>query len=459
LPYEIENVVYALPVNGFSKPYHSSLGYHIFKNAGERKAVGKRVVSQILFAVAPDADDGGKQIVAQKADSVYNLLMNGADYETARLTYSNASNAQNTKTFEVSVGQYGSDFEQQVFALKNAGDISKPFATPYGYNILKLVEIKPAANDSNDVTQRAELQEAIEKDGRLNTAKRNLINNWFGITQYKTAAYNKDELWQFTDSSLKNNSTKNIKSIYKQTLLFSFAKLNVFATDWVQFVKAERSSGDKLGKKSYPEMMKEFVNMSCGNYYREHLDEYDNSLRKQLNEFNEANLLFAAMDKHVWEKAGADSAGLLQYYKAHQSKYMWGPSVSALVVSADTKENATAAAAKIKANPAQWHFIVNAYGTSVTADSSRFEQGQLPVAQQGPLTKGFMSQPQKNESDAYYTFIYVTQVYQQPTQRSFDDARGMVINDYQQVVEDRWIASLKQKYRVKVNDAVLKSIE
>ena len=31
--------------------------------------------------------------------------------------------------------------------------------------------------------------------------------------------------------------------------------------------------------------------------------------------------------------------------------------------------------------------------------------------------------------------IYVFDTYAQPAQRSFDDARGMVINDYQQVLE------------------------
>jgi peptidyl-prolyl cis-trans isomerase SurA len=459
LPYEIENIVYALPVGGISKSYRSSIGYHIFKNDGERKAVGKRVISQILFAVAPDANETGKRIIAQKADSVYNLIQKGADFETERLTFSNVPNAQNSKSFEVAIGQYGSGFENEVFALKNTGDISKPFETPYGYNILKLVEIKKINTDSNDVEAKAELQQSIEKDGRLDKAKKNLINKWFIVTQYKPAAYNTNDLWEFTDSAIKNKDIKSNKSINMQTVLFSFTKQNFTANDWVEFVKAERASKDKLGRKPYPDMMKEYVNMSCGSYYRAHLDEYDNSLRKQLKEFNEANLLFAAMDKNVWGKAGSDSAGLQQYYNAHLSKYMWAPSVNAIVINADTKEHAEYAATKIKANPEQWRSIVNAYGASVSADSSRFEQGQLPIREHGPFDKGFTSQPEKTGNDSYYTFIYVIEVYPQPTQRSFADARGMVINDYQQLVEDKWIASLKERYPVKINEAVLKSIQ
>ncbi len=42
--------------------------------------------------------------------------------------------------------------------------------------------------------------------------------------------------------------------------------------------------------------------------------------------------------------------------------------------------------------------------------------------------------------------------------RSFEEARGLVLNDYQQVVEDKWIESLMKKYPVKINESVLNSI-
>jgi len=38
--------------------------------------------------------------------------------------------------------------------------------------------------------------------------------------------------------------------------------------------------------------------------------------------------------------------------------------------------------------------------------------------------------------------------------RSFEDAKGWVIGDYQEVLEEKWIAMLKKKYPIKINDAV-----
>ena len=54
--------------------------------------------------------------------------------------------------------------------------------------------------------------------------------------------------------------------------------------------------------------------------------------------------------------------------------------------------------------------------------------------------------------------MYVLNVYHEPAQRSFDEARGLVINDYQSVLEEKWIRTLKKKYPVKVNEKVLQTL-
>jgi len=42
--------------------------------------------------------------------------------------------------------------------------------------------------------------------------------------------------------------------------------------------------------------------------------------------------------------------------------------------------------------------------------------------------------------------------------RSFADARGFVINDYQVYLEEKWVAELKKKYPVVINEVVVKSL-
>jgi len=48
LPYDIENLAYSTAQGKFSKIFHSKAGYHIVKNLGERKALGKLKMKQNL---------------------------------------------------------------------------------------------------------------------------------------------------------------------------------------------------------------------------------------------------------------------------------------------------------------------------------------------------------------------------------------------------------------------------
>src|SRR5665213_1850509 len=79
LPYWFENVSYSLKPGQASIPYQTKKGWYVFKNIGERHAVGKITLSQILFAV-PDGFIIPRQKTKELADSVYNVLVNGGDF-------------------------------------------------------------------------------------------------------------------------------------------------------------------------------------------------------------------------------------------------------------------------------------------------------------------------------------------------------------------------------------------
>jgi peptidyl-prolyl cis-trans isomerase SurA len=52
----------------------------------------------------------------------------------------------------------------------------------------------------------------------------------------------------------------------------------------------------------------------------------------------------------------------------------------------------------------------------------------------------------------------VLQLFPANQQRSFSEARGLVINDYQNYLEEKWIDELKKRYPVKINEAVFQSL-
>lgn len=460
LPYDLENIAYSLKLNEFSPPVKTKMGYHIFKNVGERKPLGSRKVAQILVSYPPDATAEDKIAARRKADSLYNLLQQGVMFEGLVTVASNDLSSANNKGElpEFTAGTYSADFENVAFALKNPGDVSKPFQTSYGYHILKLLEAKPVSTDVNDAAYLAALQEKVNKDSRMNRSKNELIDKKLALIKYKPAIFKAKDLYQFTDSAITKSKALPVKGITGNTVLFSFATQNIKASDWLNFVRTVRNDPNQGATKSYPDLYKEYIRVAADDYYRKNLQLYDEGYSKQVKEFKEANLLFGIMEKNVWGKANVDTIGLRQYYNSHKSKYAWAPSADAIIVTCPNQKVLETMQQKLKDSLTYWRQITGNYG-DVVADSGRYELGQLPVVDRTNFTPGLITAPVKNDNDGTITFNYVINVYPQQGQRNFEDARGMVISDYQQVLEDKWIAELKKKYPVVVNEAVFKTVK
>lgn len=461
LPYEFENEIYKLKNGEYSAPYKSSIGYHIFKNVQERPAAGKRKLAQILITVPKDASEETIKKFAITADTVYQKAKRGVAFENLVQEYSTdrTSLGNNGVLAELSVGQYDPNFEEHAFALNKIEEIGKPFLTQHGWHILKLVEVTLISKNFNDPVTNALIRQQIERADRLTVAKKGLTRKWLNICNFKPGVFDEKEFLIFTDSAIKGGGLNTFIKVTPATVLFSFTKQKITAGDWSKFVKAIKQSGSPLASKATIPLLREYEQIVCGEYYRDHLEDFNISLKEQSKEFDEANLLFSAMDKYVWGKANTDSAGLINHYNINKAKYNWAPGISALVITTTSQETANEVIDSLQKNAANWRLWVGNYGNAVIADSNRFENNQLPIVQKVENKVGFISKPEKNESDGSYTFIYISALHNIAETRNFDDARGMVTNDYQQVLEKRWLDILKKKYPVKINEVVWSSVK
>jgi peptidyl-prolyl cis-trans isomerase SurA len=94
----------------------------------------------------------------------------------------------------------------------------------------------------------------------------------------------------------------------------------------------------------------------------------------------------------------------------------------------------------------------------VVADSARYEWSQVPNASKVALKLGMVTSPVINKNDNSASFAYIIKLYPQPQPRTFTEARGLVINDYQNELEEKWITDLKKKYPVTINQQELDKI-
>lgn len=459
-PYVFENVIYQLSRGQYSQPVRSSIGYHLFYNAGERAAAGRRKTAQILLAIPPGASAEEKATVGERADSIRKVLMSSPEkwnMLVQQFSNDNTTADRNGEMQEFGIGEYSPAFENAAYRLVSIGEISPVVETSYGFHILKLLKVVPIPKDIEDPVAAAFYRERLERDDRLAQAKKMLVSKWMKQSGFRKELFNPAQLWAYTDSFYNGKNTGQFKLINDSTVLFRFTKRKVTALDFATYNRSVKTY-PMYQSMTYDEILEEFYKASATDYYQTHLSDFNKDFATQLKEFNEANLLFAIMDKEVWNRSATDEAGLKAYYEQHKAKYQWEASAQAVVFTVANEKVLKTFLDQLQPNPERWKEIAFNFPNEVMADSNRFELGQLPVKDRTNFTDKLLTAPVKN-ADGSYSFAYVIQVLPAAEQRSFEDARGLLVNDYQQMLEEKWIESLKKKYPVRLNQSVVATLK
>lgn len=451
LPYELESLAYATPVGKISPIYQSKAGLHIFKNLGERKALGRVKAAQILLAFPPDASADQKASLKKLADSLYNRLENGEDFGKLAAAFSNdyISASANGVIPEFGVGQYDPIFENTVFGLKD-GAISKPFQTAHGYHIVKRISRTPVTAKKDAAALQA-LKERIETNDRIAITKDVLVQKVLNNAPFRKLPFKSEQLWAFTDSLFSSKKPAIPVQLNASTPLFRLGEQTIPVSDWIVYAQNFRYKQDGSGFKPYPQVWDEFVHAKALDYYRNNLEKFNADFKAQIQEFKEGNLFFEIMQRDIWGPAQTDSVALKKFYDQHKNNYVWTKSADAVIFYASDENVATLLANQLKKSTANWRELVTGMSDKVTADSSRFEINQLPNGDKIALKEGMITTPLLNKADNTASFAYILHLYTSPEQRSFEEAKGLVINDYQAELEKKWVNELKNKYPVNIN--------
>ena len=225
----------------------------------------------------------------------------------------------------------------------------------------------------------------------------------------------------------------------------------------MQYVRNVKNAYAAHASQTHDELYKSYVSVAALENYKNRLANFNPEFKYQVQEFKDGNMLFEVMEREVWSKASADSVGLEKYYNEHKTKYRWNASADAVLFSC---ANATAAKAAMEeiSKGEKWNDLVKD-NSEVQADSARYELSQIPVKEKTNFTEGLVTAPVANSGDGTTIFSLIIKTYPENEQRSFADARGLVINDYQNFLEKKWIEDLKKKYPIKVNEKVFLSIK
>lgn len=97
--------------------------------------------AHILLALKQKATDSEQTAIANRADSIYNVLKKGGNFAELAKKYSDdpGSAARGGELPLITKGQTVQSFETALFSMK-PGEISHPVLSPFGYHIIKYIE-------------------------------------------------------------------------------------------------------------------------------------------------------------------------------------------------------------------------------------------------------------------------------------------------------------------------------
>ena len=192
-------------------------------------------------------------------------------------------------------------------------------------------------------------------------------------------------------------------------------------------------------------------------YADAHLEEKYPDLRNLVREYHDGILLFDVSLREVWDKANKDTEGLAAYFKANKKNYTWDePRFKGYMIYAKDEVSAKAAKQIIKtANPDS---VMSYIDQRINVDSVtyvRIEKGLWTKGKNGAVDKyGFKNkETDYTPTEEFPIVVPVGKVIKAP--QEYTDVRGQVTTDYQDHLEKLWVASLREKYRVVVNEEVV----
>jgi peptidyl-prolyl cis-trans isomerase SurA len=196
-------------------------------------------------------------------------------------------------------------------------------------------------------------------------------------------------------------------------------------------------------------------------YAEAHLEEKYADLRHLVREYHDGILLFDVSLREVWDKANKDTEGLAAFFKANKKNYTWNdPHFKGYIIQA--KDMASAKAAKQIVKSANPDSVMNYLNQRINVDSVTYVKVQsgLWTKGQNAMVDRYAFKDKTAEftpSDEYPIIIAVGKVITAP--QVYTDVRGQVTNDYQDYLEKQWVATLREKYPVVINQEVLSILQ
>lgn len=364
-----------------------------------------------------------------RMDSIYAALRqdgNGARFDACVKLFSDEKDP-----FWVSRLQTPVEFEDVAFGLK-AGEVSRPFFTPQGIHIVKVLEQKelpPFEEVKSDIIRRQTHRYGMDKGTQALVGK---LKEEYHYTPDKAGI---DELMS------KGSTTRT---------LFTLGDKAYTGKDFARFAAA------------HPEGVRRqldgFITKSVLDYENTRLEQKYPEFRQLVQEHRDALLLTEITKREMGERSASDEAGLKAYFEAHRSDYHWEkPRYRGIVLHCVTKRVAKQVRKFLKQLPEdEWMDAIRLTFNAGSEPKVQAEQGLF-----APGDNAYVDDLVFKGKDAapVLSFPFTAVLGEkQKGPNEYQEVRRQLAADYQNHLEKSWMAKLRAAGKVEIDQEVLKTV-
>lgn len=460
--YPFESAAYKTKIGALSNPVRTRFGYHIIKVTDIRDNKGEVTVAHIMILNPADATEEAKAKAKQTIDDISKKIQQGESFEALASQFSEdkSSAAKGGVLQRFGTGQLSSEaFENVAFSLEKQGEISQPFESGFGWHIVKLIEKHPLKKMEES---KSELEAKIKRDERsiiiTNTLANKLKSKYSVVTNTKNYQNIEklvtDAIYSQTWELPKDNS-----ALESEVLVIEKNK-KVAANSFVSYIFSQQKNKltTKPLKKLVAELYESWKSEQLIAYYTDNLENEFSDFKNVMEEYRDGLLLFDLMEKEIWTKSKLDTIGLKNYYNDNLTKYIWKERYDVDILSS-TDAKVLESAQKMLQKGKSIEDIKAKFNkdnkVQIMVKSGVFEKNYDVLDKIPVLTKG----AKNTYKDANYSFLVYVKNIKPSENKSFDECKSRVINDYQQFLEANWVDTLKKEFTVKINREVFEKVK
>ena len=460
-PYLFERIAYQTNVGEISNYFRTNFGYHIIKVNDRKPNPGEIKVAHIMCKVMLTEPDSAWQKAKARIEAIRDRAMKGEDFgQLAKQVSDDRGTAEQGGELPwFTTGRMVPEFEMAAFALKTKGEISQPIRTAFGWHVIKLIG-KRGTPTYDQV--KSDFKARVMNGERADIVANSFVEKIKRQNPYKIYTSNLSDFHKLDSSVYKG--TISLKNNLLNKPLLTIEKKVITENDFKKFLEANPVSTKKTPVKDYiDQSFNKFIKNSLIAYEDQNLETKYPDFGNLISEYHDGILLFDIMDREVWSKTSRDSAGLEAYYKELKNKPMWGERLDAAIVTCNTKQVAekvkkslVGSDSKQLTQPKLMKLVCDSTtgNDCLTMDKKLFSKGDNKTIDSIVWNPGIYDLAPKNNK---ISFIYVWEK-REPEIKKLDDIRGLIIADYQNILEEKWVAGLKNTYKVVINQDLLHKI-